>query len=102
MGTLRYAMLNDDWKIVDESSFVSPINDREPEQTLIFSDRIKNGSISADITPLDASKRQSGEVRYEAEFVFRYNGPEGYYYAGTGAWGTKFFLGIAQKGPFYT
>ncbi len=37
----------------------------------------------------------------EAALVVRYNGPEGYYYAGTGAFSTKFFIAKAIPGPFY-
>jgi hypothetical protein len=100
VAELKYSMLGDDWLVGTQGMFESPLNVSFAEQRLLFSDRIKNGWISADITPLDGAPRRSGEKRLEAGLVCRYAGSE-FYYAGTGAWGTKFFIAKANPGPFY-
>ncbi len=37
----------------------------------------------------------------EATLVFRYSAPDAYYYAGTGAFGSKFFIGKVVPGPIW-
>ncbi len=99
----KYSVLNDDWE-VDEKirSYLSPVlSETHPEQVLMFAPRLRNGSISADITPLKAGKSAREAVSLEATLVFRYGGPEGFYYAGTSAFDTKFFVGKVMPGPFY-
>jgi hypothetical protein len=76
----------------EDGSFESVLNESTPEQRLLLSDRFKNGSISADITPLAAALRRGSEPRLEAVLVCRSSGSDGYYYAGMGAWDTKFFI----------
>jgi hypothetical protein len=94
-------MLDDDWVVSDNGSFESLLTLPTPEQRLLFSDRFKNGSISADITPLEATARRGGEPRFEAALMCRSSGSDGFYYAGTGAWDTKFFIARMNAGPFY-
>ncbi|MBI1353519.1 MAG: hypothetical protein GC160_04175 [Acidobacteria bacterium] len=100
MAKFRYSMLQDDWD-VDESGFTSPLKPRSLEQTLLFGDRVKNGSISADITPLEGRKTRNDELSLEASLVFRYSGPDSYFYAGTAAFDSKFFVGKVIQGPIY-
>jgi hypothetical protein len=100
-SNLKYSMLDDDWIIGDDGSFESVLSDSSPEQRLFFSPRFKNGSISADITPLEAAPRRGGEARLEAALICRSSGSDGFYYAGMGAWDTKFFIGRMNAGPFY-
>jgi hypothetical protein len=101
MTELKYSMLDDDWEIGDKDSFTSPLVEERPEQILIFADRIRNGSISADITLLESSGVRSGKLAMEANLIARYSGSEGYYFAGTGAFDTKFFIGKVLPGPFW-
>lgn len=97
----RHAVLEDDWKIEDDS-FESPLVKERPGQTLLFGERLRNGTISADITILETSQRiASGLPAMEAAFVLRYATPDAYFYAGTGAFGTKFFIGKAIPGPIW-
>ncbi|MBP6899708.1 MAG: hypothetical protein KBC73_06450 [Burkholderiaceae bacterium] len=99
----KFSVLNDDWT-VDEAgrSFTSPpVSAQHPEQLLIFADRLRNGSISCDITPLKAGRSPRETLSLEAALVFRYTGPEGSYYAGTSAFDTKFFLAKVMPGPFF-
>ena len=96
----HYAMLEDDWQ-VEEGVFVSPLVKERPGQMLLFGDRVRNGSISADITILESHDRRTGEPSMEATLVGRYSGSDSYFYAGTGAFLTKFFIGKATPGPFY-
>lgn len=100
---MKYSMLNDDWKVsADGTCFESPaLSELHDEQGLLFSDRIRNGSIEADITLLDARQARNERVSMEADLVFRYNGPEGFYYAGTSGFDTKFFLAKVLPGPYY-
>jgi hypothetical protein len=99
----KYSVLNDDWQVDEKAqSYLSPdISEKHPEQMLMFAPRLRNGSISADITPLKAGKSPREAVSLEAAMVFRYSGPEGFYYGGTSAFDTKFFLAKVMPGPFY-
>jgi hypothetical protein len=98
MTELRYAMLNDEWQVSPNGGFTSP---GEDEQMVIFADRVKNGAIEADITPLSGHTTQAGDKSYEASFVFRYAGADGYYYAGLSAFGAKLFVGKLFPGPMW-
>lgn len=100
---MKYSMLNDDWEVsADGTRFESPaLSDVYDEQWLLFSDRFRNGSVEADVTLIDANKTRNGLVSMEADLVFRYNGPDGFYYAGTSGFDTKFFLAKALPGPYY-
>jgi hypothetical protein len=97
----RYSMLEDDWA-VEGGAFTSPLVPERPDQTLLFGDRLRNGSISADITIIESqARRRTQELAMEATLVVRYNGPDSYLYAGTGAFGTKFFIGKVVPGPLW-
>lgn len=100
---MKYSMLNDDWEVsADGTRFESPaLSDVHDEQWLLFSDRFRNGSVEADVTLIDANTTRNGLVSMEADLVFRYNGPDGVYYAGTSGFDTKFFLAKALPGPYY-
>ncbi len=100
---MKYSMLNDDWEVsADGTRFESPaLSDVYDEQWLLFSDRFRNGSVEADVSLIDANKTRNGLVSMEADLVFRYNGPDGFYYAGTSGFDTKFFLAKALPGPYY-
>lgn len=100
---IKYSVLNDDWEVdAATASYQSPpLSEQHPEQVLMFAPRLRNGSISADITPLKAGKSPREALSLEATLVFRYGGPESFYYAGTSAFDTKFFLGKVLPGPFY-
>jgi hypothetical protein len=101
MAGLKYSMMADDWEVLEDGSFISPLKTERPGQAIIFGDRIKNGSLSADITVLESEKRRTGGQAMEASLVVRYSGPEGYYYAGTSAFYSKFFIAKALPGPFF-
>lgn len=101
MNPLRYSMLNDEWEVKGDTTFVSPINKDQPEQMVIFSERVKNGSITADITLLESLKGQVGEDNMEASLIFRYVSPDGFYYTGTGAFNTRFFIAKVHPGPLF-
>ncbi len=99
--TDRYSMLEDDWQVEDNVTFISPMVKERPGQTVIFGERIRNGSIEADVTMLESEAKRTGEPAVEVTLIARYGGPEGYYYAGTGGFDTKFFIGKVLPGPFY-
>ena len=54
----RHAVLEDDWK-VDQEAFESPLVKQRLGQTLLFGERLRNGSISADITLLESDQRRT-------------------------------------------
>lgn len=97
----RYSMMEDDWEVAGEDTFVSPLVEERPGQTILFGERIRNGSISADVTILDSLPRRSGDLSMEATLMVRYGGPEAYYYGGTGAFYAKFFVGKVLAGPIW-
>jgi hypothetical protein len=97
----RYSMMEDDWEVENADGFVSPMTKERAGQTIMFGERIRNGSISADVTILDSLPRRSGEPSMEVALIARYSGPEAYYYAGTGAFFSKFFIGKVLAGPIW-
>jgi hypothetical protein len=68
----------------------------------LFGERLRNGSISADVTILESSpRRATGLHAVEATLVLRYGAPDQYFYAGTGAFNAKFFVGKVIPGPIW-
>src|SRR5512147_476086 len=99
VGLERHAELEDDWKVQD-GVFESPLVKERPGQTLLFGERLRNGSISADITILESHMRRAMAIpAMEGTLVFRYAAPDAYFYAGTGAFDAKFFIGKVVSGP---
>jgi hypothetical protein len=97
----RHAVLEDDWN-VSNGAFESPLIKERLGQTLLFGDRLRNGSISADITLLESSLRHGVSIpAMEATLIIRYAAPDNYFYVGTGAFGAKFFIGKAVAGPIW-
>lgn len=94
----RYSVLGDDWS-ANGNTFTAPVVEGRGEQLLIFADRMKNGSISAEIKVLDSYGTGGGEPANECALVIRYAGPHSYLYAGTGGFGYKFFIGKASQEP---
>jgi hypothetical protein len=95
-------MLQNDWTVESEDSFVSLLVKTQREQMVVFADRIRNGSISADVTILKSVENEwSKESSMEATLVVRYGGQDTAYYGGTGAFGSRFFIGKVIGGPYY-
>lgn len=101
MRLTKYSMLSDEWQVERNRGFTSAINAERPEQIIIFADQIKNGSIRADITSFEGGQNRRGGQGNEACIMFRYSGYEGYYYAGLGAFNTKFFIAKVLPGPVW-
>jgi len=101
MKELRFSTMGDEWEQTSANTFVSPLNKSAPEQIVIFSDQMKNGAIQVSVTPLEGSMSARGEKGKESAVVFRYSGYEGYYYAGVGAFRTKFFIAKVLPGPVW-
>ena len=100
-----YSTLGDDWEVKEGPVLVSPDIPDHPEQMLVFADQMKDGSIRADVTLLKSLKgglvgslEKEGK---EACLVFRYQAEQSYYYAGLGAWRTKFYIAKVSAGPVY-
>lgn len=94
----RYSVLGDEWEVAAGPTFSVPLVEGREEQMLIFADRLRNGSLTADVTVLDSRNRDSGDPFNEAVLVVRYGGPNNYIFAGIGGFGAKFFLGKANQG----
>lgn len=95
-----FSVLNDDW-VVEGNSFSSPpLNPEQEEQVLIFAQSLKDGLISANITPFSGGKGQGGYDKKDLSLIFRYNGPERGYVAGVGGWAAKFFIARLSPGDW--
>lgn len=103
MNPDKFSTLYDDWKRTESGGFVAPLVSERPAQILIFPDQFKDATIVADVTPLEGkeSPRKPSTGGKEASIVFRYSGFEGFYYAGIGGFGTKFFIAKAMPGPVF-
>jgi hypothetical protein len=100
-ATDRYSTIQDEWETKEGGSFVSPLVEERPSQAVIFGEGIRNGSISADVIIIDSRSGQHQHDAMEASLIARYGGPDGYYYAGTGAFGARFFIGKTIPGPIW-
>ena len=101
VGLERHAVLEDDWT-VENNVFESPLVKERFGQMLLFGERLRNGSIRADITILETNLRRATQIpAMEAALVLRYAAPDAYFYAGTGAFGAKFFIGKVVSGPIW-
>jgi len=53
MKPKKHTALSSDWNAnLETGEFYSPSKDSEPNQMLIFGDRVKDGAISASMTPI--------------------------------------------------
>jgi hypothetical protein len=95
-----FSMIADDW-IVQDGQFTAPLVAQRFDQTLLFSQPFRNGSITADVTIIESLPSRNKWPLMEATLVARYSGPDNYWYAGTGGFGSKFFIGKAIPGPFW-
>src|SRR5262249_42608952 len=89
-----HTSLSVEWKINTETAeFFSPPKESEPNQILIFGDWLKDGAISATITPISGQPDANlGHDWKECAIVFRYEDREHFYVAGIGGFGTKFYI----------
>src|SRR5437588_12460225 len=96
----KFSVLNDEWQ-VEGDVFISPkLNLEEEEQVLVFAQTIKDGSVSANLTPESGGKGQGGYEKKDLSFVFRYTGPERAYVAGIGGWAAKYFIARMSPGDW--
>jgi hypothetical protein len=65
----RYSFLGDDWTVEDRKFTAPPLVEGRDEQLLIFGDRLRNGSLTADISILDSRNRGNGEPFNEAALM---------------------------------
>lgn len=94
-----FASLNDEWR-VDEHGFETPARPKTASQSLLFNETVKDGALTVDITlGKSLGQRWQGQPAAEANVMFRYAEQDQYYYAGVGAWGTKFHISKAVPGP---
>jgi hypothetical protein len=86
--------LYDEWSLEPGGTFVSPPpSSQQPEQVLVFAENMKDGSITAAVTPLKGGKSMAGKDKKEVSLVFRLSGPDRFYLAGIGTWDSRFFIG---------
>jgi hypothetical protein len=95
---LKWSAIRDEWEVEDGRVFTSRINAGQLEQLLIFGERIKNGSLTVDITPLETQKTREGEESREGNIIFRYANHQNYHYAGIGGFGAKFCIAKNSTG----
>ena len=89
----KHTALSADWNVDQEKGkFSSPSKD-EPNQMVLFGERVKDGAISASIIPIAGQLDPNFNHDFrECGFLFRYNDREHFYLAGVGGFGRKFFL----------
>jgi len=99
MKPKKHSTVSVDWNVNPETGeFCSPSKDCEPNQILVFADRVKDGKISASITPIDGQFDENLRHEWrESGIVFRYNDREHFYLAGIGGFGLKFFIAKAPE-----
>ena len=99
-GTLAeskmFSSVADDWDVTADGVFVSPAENIEKEQILLFGDTINNGHISINIEFLQSIKDKRWS-KNEASIVLRYGSQSRYYYVGLGLYAAKF--GVAKAVP---
>src|SRR5262245_36105294 len=89
-----------DWRAdLEEASFVSPGLGRESrEQIVLFGQRVKDGALSALVTPTNGETDESFGYDYrECNLVFRYGDRSHFYVAGIGGFGRKYFIAAASS-----
>jgi hypothetical protein len=99
MPLSKYEFLYDDWTVEGEegNTFLSPSLDRHWEQIVLFpGHEDRNYSVEVDLTLLKG--QVFNNIQYnEAGIIFRYNGPDQYYYAGVGGFTARVFIGMVEK-----
>jgi hypothetical protein len=94
MKPKKSTALSADWKVnLEKAEASSPSKDSGPNQILIFSDLVKDGAISASMSPIAGQPDPNlGHDFKECAILFRYNDREQFYLAGLGGFGMKFFV----------
>lgn len=94
MKPLKYTSLSDEWAVDRENSkFVSPGKASGPNQIVLFGEQVKDGRISARVTPIAGQADDNlGHDWRECSIVFRYGDSEHSYIAGIGGYGKKFYI----------
>src|ERR1044072_494836 len=87
---INWSAIRDEWEVEDNRVFTSRVIEGQYEQLLIVGQRIKNGSLTVDITPLESQSTREGEESREGNIIFRYSNHQNYHYAGIGGFGAKF------------
>jgi hypothetical protein len=90
----KYTALSADWDAnLKTAAFSSPSKDSGPNQMIVFSDRVQDGTISASVTPISGQPDENwGYELRECAVLFRYHDREHFYLAGIGGFGMKFFI----------
>ncbi len=97
-----FVVLEDPWQIEGVEHYDSPSTAKCPQQTLLFPEVVRNGRVEATVK-LGKSLGQmwNGKPTYEATLVVRYQGADRFYYAGVGAFGSKYFIAKAVRGNIW-
>lgn len=93
MKPQKYTALTTDWKVnLDAAEFSSPSKD-EPSDMIIFGHRVKDGAISACVTPIAGQLDAIWGYDFrECGLIFRYSDRDHFYLAGIGGFGRRFYL----------
>lgn len=94
----NWSAIRDEWEVEGNRVFTSKVVEGQYEQLLIIGERIKNGSLTVDITPLESQITRENEASREGNIVFRYLNHENYHYAGIGGFGAKFCIAKNSTG----
>jgi hypothetical protein len=102
---VNFAEIDSPWDVnLGAGRFTSPVHERQDYQRLIFDEIFRDGTIAAEIFfPEDQTVKTEGigvpsrEPKVGA-IVFRFRDPKNYYYAGIGAYGSRFFISRMIEG----
>jgi hypothetical protein len=95
MKPAKYSCLSSEWSInLGTGTFSSPSKDTDrPDQIVIFNTRVKDGFMSASITPISGQWNNESAYEFrEGALMFRYTDKENFYVAGIGGFGVKFYI----------
>lgn len=96
MKPAKYACLSSEWSVdLEMGTFSSPSKDIVPllGQIVVFDRRVKDGSMSALITPISGQLNVQSNYEFrECALMFRYTDKEDFYVAGIGGFGVKFYI----------
>jgi hypothetical protein len=94
MKPAKYSCLSSEWNVnLGTGTFSSPSKETDPpDQMVIFNTRVKDGFMSASITPISGQLNKESNYEFrECALMFRYTGT-GFHLAGIGGFGVKFYI----------
>ena len=104
----QYAEIDSPWSVDRPANrFTSPIRLRQDYQRIVFHEAFRDGTIAVNmlIPPGETNSASSDGISSKepkvGSVIGRFRDPKNYYYAGIGAYGSKFFISRMVEGRGY-